>query len=877
MLENKSQAIILYLTVIIAVFSFGLSIYSNGLQGHTVAGAEGVLKRDVSEEAQLYTAEQEISRLKGVYQSLLQTLMTYATMMEQNRRFHSTSGITEIRSYNSGTQPYHNSYTSARSPLSIHDHANYQITMGMGEIVAVLNGIEFQTRHNDYLLLQSNKSSTYHSTVPIKLPDVPPSVLAQPTVADEIEEMRQYFKAWVTQNVSHRDYRSYFKASLCYLEGNWIVDSAALTEPFASDRHFINAATWKGLNDKNRFMFASGRKDNLENLPYLPSIIHDLYIKETYLLTSPSAKTLDVHLDYDRSPGTVIVDNTVAIPYADKISLIPTQTSQGLYIAVIFGKVGSLQAGNANVTVTCNPNNNTGCDTATATAWCKGEKGSCNKKFFVEGSTTQPLLFTWAAATGAYTHPSFAYGPLTGRCFSVSFNFAAVKGVDGIITRIDAKNNLTSTVDSTVTIEGCVEDPLPLIANWEYRVLCQPIEQNLPTNLFRVVDDTADQMSSNPPKNIVNLAASRVAYFELNPVNSSSWVDRSYGYQLLDSLMETIPGKSNAGASLTDSVSGQSVYYYNSTRGPMNVAYYSRFYSVVPGKDAMGRTQLRRGFNDPYLFAAMTDQPNVAAVEVADQLTGERVRQRWSYAIPLEIIYHTPLTAWNPYKLPTVPYGGDPSLCATDGRNGGFTPATAYNGSALQLYYYWTPTEFFGNATGGDLADTSGDIVGVLDANGVVRKVRASGHYILFPTIPGVGKAIRQRYPIAPLSFSKNPGFMNARALKHLLATKQNQLLDQKLNIGKASLPLWTNPSTKGNRHFHRVDIGSNVVDSWDLGKTNKTTVVSEQEDGHTHQLTIQRTANPAGGYIYTLLDCDGLGATCPDGHFKMCLTDNSC
>jgi hypothetical protein len=30
--------------------------------------------------------------------------------------------------------------------MSIHDHANYQITMGMGEFVAVLNGIEFQTR-----------------------------------------------------------------------------------------------------------------------------------------------------------------------------------------------------------------------------------------------------------------------------------------------------------------------------------------------------------------------------------------------------------------------------------------------------------------------------------------------------------------------------------------------------------------------------------------------------------------------------------------------------------------------------------------------------------------------------------------------------------
>jgi hypothetical protein len=41
---------------------------------------------------------------------------------------------------------------------------------------------------------------------------VPPSVLAQATVAAEIEEMRQYFKAWYTQNVTLRDYRPYFKA-----------------------------------------------------------------------------------------------------------------------------------------------------------------------------------------------------------------------------------------------------------------------------------------------------------------------------------------------------------------------------------------------------------------------------------------------------------------------------------------------------------------------------------------------------------------------------------------------------------------------------------------------------------------------------------------
>ena len=35
---------------------------------------------------------------------------------------------------------------------AIHDHANNIRTVGMGEFVGVLNGIEFRTRHNDYRL-----------------------------------------------------------------------------------------------------------------------------------------------------------------------------------------------------------------------------------------------------------------------------------------------------------------------------------------------------------------------------------------------------------------------------------------------------------------------------------------------------------------------------------------------------------------------------------------------------------------------------------------------------------------------------------------------------------------------------------------------------
>ena len=46
---------------------------------------------------------------------------------------------------------------------SIHDHANNIRTVGMGEFVAVLNGVEFRTRHNDYrLYMPSNGKLLTH-------------------------------------------------------------------------------------------------------------------------------------------------------------------------------------------------------------------------------------------------------------------------------------------------------------------------------------------------------------------------------------------------------------------------------------------------------------------------------------------------------------------------------------------------------------------------------------------------------------------------------------------------------------------------------------------------------------------------------------------
>jgi len=74
-------------------------------------------------------------------------------------------------------------------------------------------------------------------------------VLAKPTVTEQIAEMRQWFRAFQTQNPRLRDYRPYFPAVLCYLEGAWTYTSpdGSIDEPFKSERHHIDAKSWFDL------------------------------------------------------------------------------------------------------------------------------------------------------------------------------------------------------------------------------------------------------------------------------------------------------------------------------------------------------------------------------------------------------------------------------------------------------------------------------------------------------------------------------------------------------------------------------------------------------------------------------------------------------
>ncbi|KAK2149775.1 hypothetical protein LSH36_437g04061, partial [Paralvinella palmiformis] len=521
-------------------------------------------------------------------------LMAQQFYVEEQTRSNGNSGLKHVRTSRHGIHPYQSASHVDNSLASIHDHANNDRTIGMGELVVVLNGIEFRTRHNDYRLRMKSRSTTNYGEVDdIEFPDVPPEVKQHIDVKDQIEEMRQWFKAWRDQDYSVRDYRPYFKPVLCYLEGYWThSDQNSIDEPFDSDRHHFDASSWYDLQQKIRFTSYSGGKDGFENFGYLPTSV--------------------------------------------------------------------------------------------------------------------------------------------------------MKLINGTI---------------------------PVLAQWNYDILCHPLSEDLPLSRLQPVDDLKARMSKGglSMNEYMETRAARYRIDTPGQIHSTNW-------DLLDDLMSEIPGRDNYPGHITDNIFGDTTLPFNAdTDEPLNVAYYHRTYRVSSA-GAMGLKVRHRGFSDENLFVAQTTQPKVVSLDV-ESCSKRKYQctvweQRWSYAIPLEIIYMTPLSKWNPYD---IPYRGDSRTkegkTIFDGpkgrRNGRSNKNKAYNGTNSKVYYQ-TPTEFFNNEINRDPADTTKGSTFVLDAGNNVRQVRASGHRIILPNIPDVGK-LRQRYPIMPIHGEGDAVWKELEALKDIL------------------------------------------------------------------------------------------------------------
>ena len=88
-----------------------------------------------------------------------------------------------------------------------------------------------------------------------------------------------------------------------------------------------------------------------------------------------------------------------------------------------------------------------------------------------------------------------------------------------------------------------MDGPTPVVAQWNYRIVCHPLKNDLPLNRFRPVIDQAQKMGFDA--NMPTAFKRSAMRFELNTVNSSTFNDGPITDQLLDKLMGEIPGKDN--------------------------------------------------------------------------------------------------------------------------------------------------------------------------------------------------------------------------------------------------------------------------------------------------------------------------------------------
>ncbi|KAK7091604.1 hypothetical protein V1264_009265 [Littorina saxatilis] len=111
--------------------------------------------------AQDFQAEvrERLAALESQNWYLSRALLLQQVAMEEYRRANGDSGITVIRNFRDGTQPYHSATHTSLSAIAVHNHANTVNTCGLGELDVVLNGVHFRTRHNDFPLAQPSTTS----------------------------------------------------------------------------------------------------------------------------------------------------------------------------------------------------------------------------------------------------------------------------------------------------------------------------------------------------------------------------------------------------------------------------------------------------------------------------------------------------------------------------------------------------------------------------------------------------------------------------------------------------------------------------------------------------------------------------------------------
>ena len=136
-------------------------------------------KRDLTDE--------DTQKLLSHSNTLSRQVMLQQLFVEERIRSDGSSGIKQCRLVHQGLKSYQATSYTGGSVAAIHEHSNNDRTCGLGELIVVLNGVEFRTRHNDYrLVMPSTTSDKYRETEDIPFPEVPPAVSEKTTVPEQV-------------------------------------------------------------------------------------------------------------------------------------------------------------------------------------------------------------------------------------------------------------------------------------------------------------------------------------------------------------------------------------------------------------------------------------------------------------------------------------------------------------------------------------------------------------------------------------------------------------------------------------------------------------------------------------------------------------------
>ena len=368
----------------------------------------------------------------------------------------------------------------------------------------------------------------------------------------------------------------------------------------------------------------------------------------------------------------------------------------------------------------------------------------------------------------------------------------------------------------------------PVLAQFNYRILCHPVSGELPTSYFEPKYDAASQAQWR--KDDEAYVQSRAARFDIEGINVNGTREQgAMDYNLLDNLMEQIPGKDNYAANIPgEAFDGSADYLYkanpNNPNQRLNLGYYHRTF-VQKSTDGKIRGQDQRGFSDR-VYVAHTTQDRIAPHAYTDS-QGNVINTKVSFAIPVEVIYLTPLHSWNPYNIPTE-----------QNPTGSGTAADPYSGAGNRIWYL-TPTEFF---SGGELETNAADTVKgevVMKTPSGDKKVRASGTRVFFPNIEGIDKRIRQRYPIMPIHGEGSALWKKFNALEDALGFAEQAIYGTGI-----SLTTGISHSSSTTGHEHIVYVEENDIKRLRDGELNSFGVNTETANGHSHRIVVALNPN---------------------------------